>query len=372
MNFLSSFRAILFKEFLHIRRDPFTLVITIVIPVFQMIIFGYAIDMQVKNVPTVVYDLDRSAQSRAFIQSMVNTGYFDVRGHVLSDHELFDAIVSGDARVGIKVPPGFSAAMTGNRRASVQVLLDGSDSTVGGQIQNVTSSVGLWQSMKRSGRGISFDTLPVDVRSRTLFNPDLRSANFFVPGLVGLIMQIVSVFLTSFAIVRERERGTMEQLLVTPVSRIGLMLGKLAPYGVVSFAEICIVLVVMRFVFGVAVTGSLTLLLAMCFLFLFTGLGFGILISTIAQNQAQAMQMAFLIMLPSVMLSGFVFPRESMPTIIYYITHIIPLTYFIEILRGIIIRGAGWAALWDEAAVLAGMGLFILGVSTLRFRKKLM
>ena len=164
----------------------------------------------------------------------------------------------------------------------------------------------------------------------------------------------------------------MEQLLVTPVSRIGLMLGKLVPYGAVSFGEICIVLAIMRYVFGVHITGSLALLMAMCFLFLFTGLGIGILISTVAQNQAQAMQMSFLIMLPSVMLSGFVFPRESMPQIIYYITFGIPLTYFIEILRGIIIRGAGWSSVWNEAAVLTGIGVFILGLSTLRFRKKIM
>ena len=371
MNFFSSFTSVLVKEFLHIKRDPFTLIITIIIPVFQLMVFGYAIDMDVKDIPTVVYDCDRTQESREFLQSMANTRYFHIKEYVLSDHELHQAIVSGRARVGIKVPPDFSANMMGRRRTSVQLLIDGSDSTVGAQATNIANAIGLWQSMNRSGRA-SLETMPLEVRSRTLFNPDLKSANFFVPGLVGLIMQIVSVFLTAFAIVRERERGNLEQLLVTPLSRSGFMLGKLIPYGALAFLEICIVLTIMRFVFGVHISGSLVLLLTMCFLFLFTGLGLGILVSTVAQNQAQAMQMAFLIMLPSVMLSGFVFPRESMPTIIYYITFFIPLTYFIEILRGIIIRGAGFADIWNEAAILAFYGLAVLTLSTLRFRKKLL
>jgi ABC transporter DrrB family efflux protein len=371
MNFFASFTSVLVKEFLHIRRDPFTLVITIVIPVFQLMVFGYAIDMDVKDIPTVVYDCDRSAASREFLASMSNTRYFDIKGYVLSDHELKESIVAGRARVGIKVPPDFSANMMGRRRTAVQLVIDGSDSTVGAQAANIANAIGLWQSMNRGGR-VTMETMPLEVRSRTLFNPDLKSANFFVPGLVGLIMQVVSVFLTSFAIVRERERGNLEQLLVTPLSRSGFMLGKLIPYGAVAFGEICIVLTIMRYVFGVHIAGNLMLLLAMCFLFLFTGLGLGILVSTIAQNQAQAMQMAFLIMLPSVMLSGFVFPRESMPTIIYYITFVIPLTYFIEILRGIIIRGAGIEAIWNEAVILAFYGFAVLTLSTLRFRRKLL
>jgi len=248
--------------------------------------------------------------------------------------------------------------------------VDGSDSSVAMQAVNVVNSVGLMQSVGKFGKA-DIEKLPVDARPRVLFNPDLKSANFFVPGLVGLIMQIVTVFLTAFAVVREKENGTIETLLATPLSRGGLMLGKLLPYAFVGFFEICVVLTLMRFVFGVRVNGDVGLLLLMCFVFLFTALGLGLLISTVAKNQAQAMQMALLVMLPSVLLSGFVFPRESMPAIIYYFSFLIPLTYFIEILRGIILRGADLMSLWSQSLALAVYGAAILSVSALRFSKKL-
>lgn len=370
MNFFKTLSAIIYKEILHIRRDPVTLFVTIAIPVFQLIVFGYAIDMEVKNIPTAVYDADMKADSRDLLAALENTGYFDMKEYVTSEEALQEAIVSGRVSVGIRVPPDFSDNSSGARSASVQVLIDGSDSTVAMQAMNIANSVGLRQSVKRLGR-ISVEKLPVDIRPRVLFNPDLKSANFFVPGLVGLIMQIVTVFLTAFAVVREKENGTLEMLLVTPVSRGGLMLGKLVPYAILGFFQICIVLGLMRFVFGVHIAGSLALLLCMCLIFLFTALGLGILISTVAKNQAQAMQMALLVMLPSVLLSGFVFPRESMPAIIYYFSFLIPLTYFIKILRGIILRGADMSSLWSQAAILAVYGMAILALSISRFRKKM-
>ena len=213
--------------------------------------------------------------------------------------------------------------------------------------------------------------LPVDIRPRTLFNPDMRSANFFVPGLVGVIMQIVTVLLTALSIIREKENGTLEQLLVTPVGRLGLMLGKLVPYGVLGVVETALVLFVMWSVFGVPINGSLLLLWALIPIFLFTGLGLGLLISTIAQSQPQAFQISFLVIMPSILLSGFVFPRDSMPAPIYPVTCIIPVTYFLEILRGIIIRGAGWPELWPQALILAGMGITIITIATARFQKRL-
>ncbi|HOC93404.1 MAG TPA: ABC transporter permease [bacterium] len=370
MNFLTTFYAIFFKEALHIKRDPVTLVVTIAIPIFQLIVFGYAIDMEVKNIPTAVCDADKGSGSRELISALVNTGYFDIKESVASEADLRDAIVAGRARVGIHIPPGFTAGGVNGRGASFQALVDGSDSSVAMQAVNVVNSVGLMQSVGKFGKA-DIEKLPVDARPRVLFNPDLKSANFFVPGLVGLIMQIVTVFLTAFAVVREKENGTIETLLATPLSRGGLMLGKLLPYAFVGFFEICVVLTLMRFVFGVRVNGDVGLLLLMCFVFLFTALGLGLLISTVAKNQAQAMQMALLVMLPSVLLSGFVFPRESMPAIIYYFSFLIPLTYFIEILRGIILRGADLMSLWSQSLALAVYGAAILSVSALRFSKKL-
>lgn len=370
MNFIRSFRAVVRKEFLHITRDPFTLIISIMIPVFQLIIFGYAIDMDVKNIPTAVYDADRRSSSRDFIATLRNTRYFDVREYVDSPVELYEAVRSGRVDVGIQIPPDFSAGMMGRRRTKVLVIIDGSNSTVAGQAMSVMNSMGLWHSMKRRGLE-SMEYAPVEVRPRMLFNPDLRSANFFVPGLVGLITQLVSVFLTAFAVVRERERGTMEQLLVTPLPRSALILGKLIPYALMAATETSLVLLIMRYVFGVEIRGSLPLLLVLSALFIFTGLGLGMLVSTAAQNQAQAMQLAFMIMLPSVMLSGFVFPRESMPRAIYYVTFLVPLTYYVEILRGIIIRGSDMASLWKDALILGFYGFAVLTLSTLRFRKRL-
>jgi ABC transporter DrrB family efflux protein len=209
------------------------------------------------------------------------------------------------------------------------------------------------------------------VRPRLLFNPNLESANFFVPGLIGILLQLVTVFLTAFAIVRERERGTLEQLLVTPVSKGGLILGKLLPYTVMGFGQTVLVLLLMVYLFRVPIHGSVTLLLFLSLLFLVPALGIGIVVSTFARNQGEAMQASIMFMLPSILLSGFIFPRDSMPLIIYFISWFIPATYYLEILRGIILRGAGLAALWDEALVLAGFGLFFMALSALRFKKHL-
>jgi len=213
--------------------------------------------------------------------------------------------------------------------------------------------------------------LPIEIRPRLLYNPDLKSAYFFVPGLIGIIMQLVTLFLTSFAIVRERELGTLEQLFVTPVGRAGLLLGKLIPYAVIGFVETLIVLVVMVFVFGVPIRGELVLLLGLCLLFLFTALGLGLLVSTLAKTQLQAIQFAFLIMMPSILLSGFVFPREAMPAPIYWLSFAIPVTYFLEILRGIILRAATLSDLLPHVTGLAVCCAAILALSIARFRKQL-
>ena len=360
--------AILTKEIIHIRRDPATRFI-LAIPLVELLLFGYAIDTDVKNVPTVVFDLNRDAESRELIKEFENTRYFRIVGEVHSDEELQSAIVSGRAKIGIKVPPDYSMNLVNGRPAQVQVLIDGSESTTALQVLNASQQLGFLKSLKHEG--LAIDQFSIDVRPRLLFNPNLESVNFFVPGLIGIILQLVTVFLTAFAIVRERERGTLEQLLVTPVSKGGLILGKLLPYTAIGFGQTGLVLLLMVFLFGVPIHGSVALLLILSGVFLVPALGIGIVISTFAKNQGEAMQMSLMVMLPSILLSGFIFPRESMPAIIYLIGLLIPATYYLEILRGIILRGAGIAALWDETLALAGFGIFFMVLSALRFKKHL-
>lgn len=360
--------AILRKEVIHIRRDPATRFI-FAIPLMELLLFGYAIDMDIKNIATVVFDLNRQQESRELVKEFESTRYFRVIGYVHSDDELQRAIVSGRAKVGIKIPPDYSENLLNQRQAQVQVLIDGSDSTTAQRILNASQSLGFLKSLRQEG--LAVEQFGIDIRPRLLFNPNLESANFFVPGLIGIILQLVTVFLTAFAIVRERERGTLEQLLVTPVSKGGLILGKLLPYCAIGFVQTGLVLLLMVLLFGVPIHGSLALLLFLSGIFLVPALGMGIVISTFARNQGEAMQMALMVMLPSILLSGFVFPRESMPEFIYLLTFLIPATYYIEILRGIILRGAGWLALWDEALILLGFAVFFMVLSALRFKKRL-
>jgi ABC transporter DrrB family efflux protein len=292
--------------------------------------------------------------------------------YVSHDDALVEAIVGGRAKVGLKIPSDYAASVLIARPTQIQVLIDGSDSTVAMQALNVASSIALRKSLTVVTDRIWPGAKPmVEARPRMLFNPDMRTANFMVPGLVGIVMQVVTMFLTAFSVVREKETGTLEQLMVTPVSRFGLMLGKLVPYAFIGAFETTMVLLLMRFLFGVPIAGSVALLACFSLVFLFTSLGLGLMISTLASTQIQAMQFAFIVMLPSVLLSGFMFPQESMPLPIYAIGQIFPVTYFIRILRGIILRGAGWGELWHQAAILAGIGILLLTASARRFRKTL-
>jgi ABC transporter DrrB family efflux protein len=366
------FSSIFYKESIHILRDPRTLLLMLMIPGLQLTIFGFAIDFDVKHIPTVVYDLDRREPARDLVDTFVNTTYFDVVGHAESDAELNQAIVDGRAQVGLKIPPDFTARLLDGEAATFQVLIDGSDSTIARQALNVSNGIAMDRSLKIAASTVPrFVRPPVEARPRILFNPDMETARFMVPGLVGIIMQLVTVFLTAFSIVREKENGTLEQLMVTPVSRLGLMLGKLAPYSIVGAFETCIVLLLMRYLFGVHIAGSLPLLAMFSIPFLITALGLGLLVSTIASSQVEAMQWAFLIMLPSILLSGFIFPQENMPRPIYFIGQFIPVTYFLRILRGIILRGAGFPELWDQGLFLVIMAVVLLLISSLRFRKTL-
>ena len=375
--------AILIKEFFHIRRQRSTLFFMLVVPVMQTIIFGVALDTQVEHIPTVILDLDGRRASRELTEAFVNTRQFHIVEHVYDRDTFQHYLTSGRARVGVIIPPHYSERLLQGEQVQVQVLIDGSDSQVATTALNAANLLGMNLSVAiarpkadTSGAALSRDTLghaalPIEVRPRLLYNPELESAYFFVPGLVGIILQLVTLFLTSFAIVGERELGTLEQLFVTPVGRSGLLLGKLVPYALVGFVETLVVLTIMVYAFGVPIQGSLVLLLALSTLFLVTALGLGLLVSTLAKTQVEAMQFAFVIMLPSVLLSGFAFPRAEMPSPIYEATFLLPATYFIEILRGIVLRGA---TLFDLLPWVVGLTIccwVILMLSITRFRKQL-
>lgn len=376
------FFAIMLKEFSHIWREPSTLFFMFVVPVLQTVIFGVAIDTQIENIPTVVYDLDGRRPSRELVDSFRNTRTFTIRERVYDEDAFRRALTSGRAKVGIRIPPDYSEHLLAGKQAQVQVLIDGSDSQTANSALNSTNLLGVNQSVQISRKlgesllrvpardQFGHVALPVEMRPRLLYNPDLESSHFFVPGLVGIILQLVTLFLTSFAIVREREQGTMEQLFVTPVGRTGLLLGKLVPYALIGVIETLLVLTVMVYGFGVQIHGSLLLLMILSLLFTVCSLGLGLLVSTVAVTQLQAMQFAFLIMLPSILLSGFVFPREEMPWPIYWFSFAIPVTHYVEVLRGVVLRGADFRDLIIQTLSLILSALVILGLSLSRFRKQ--
>lgn len=377
------FLAIVLKEFAHIRRQPTTLFFMFAVPVVQTFIFGVAIQTEVENIPTVIYDLDGRSHGRALRDAFANTGTFEIIGQVFDDDAFRHALTSGRAKVGVCIPPEYTDRLVRGEQVQVQVLIDGSDSQVATTALQATNLLGLNLSLQQTRpfaeslaavparNAAGRVAVPIEMRPRLLYNPNLESAHFFVPGLVGIILQLVTLFLTSFAIVRERELGTLEQLFVTPVSRTGLLAGKLVPYAALGFGEMCLVLAVMVFGFGVPIRGELWLLLVLSLLFLICGLGLGLLVSTLAKSQLAAIQFAFLIMLPSVLLSGFMFPRSQMPFPIYIATFAIPVTYFLEILRGIVLRSADFSDLWTQVVALLCCGIVIFSLSVLRFRKQL-
>ena len=377
------FIAVLTKEFAHVRRQPSTLVFVLLVPLMQTIIFGFALDTQIENIPMVVYDQDGRQLGRELIDAFLNTRRFAVVERVFDKESFRRAMTSGRAKVGLQIPPNYSDRVIRGEQASVLMLIDGSDSQVAttalntGQLLGLNLSIGLARGKGEASRIVPARdvrgriAVPIEVRSRLLYNPNLESSHFFVPGLVGIILQLVTVFLTSFAVVRERELGTLEQLFVTPVGRGGLLLGKLVPYAVLGFVETLIVLVAMVYLFGVPIHGSIPLLLALTILFMVCSLGLGLLVSTVAKTQLEAVQFAFIIMLPSVLLSGFMFPRTEMPLPIYLVSFVIPVTYFIEILRGIVLRGADLLDLIAPVLGLVISNVVVLGLSLVRFRKQL-
>ncbi len=370
--------AIFYKEAIHASRDRMSIMFALIMPILQMVILGTAIDTNIRQIPTVVYDLSGSsavtgfpgigsADSRAFLDRLRNSDTYRIYKYVNSDRELNEEMIAGRARVGIKIPVDFARNLLDGNTAQVLVAVDGSDSSVAGQAVNVASQIGLDESLRRllpEGAAI-----PLEVRPKLLFNPDSRSPNFFLPGLLAVLTLFVTTMLTAFSIVREKERGTLEQLLVTPIRPLGLMLGKILPYFGLAAFELCVILAFMRFVFQVPIHGHWPVFLFLSMSYLFVNLAIGLLISTKANSQAEAMQLALMTLLPSIFLSGYIFPRDTMPTVFYLLSYCVPATYMVDISRGVILRGAGLAELWDNALILTVMGIFVLFLAARRFRR---
>ena len=369
--------AIIRKEFIQVKRDPRTLVIIMIVPAVQLLLFGYAVTTNVDHITTVVHDQARDSRSRDFIKAFTNTEYFTVVNHVDSPGEARAAIDRGDAKVAFIIPPDFSRNLDAGKVAQLQVMIDGSDPNTASTALFTASSIAqnqaatlVQQSLSRMGGGRGLD-IPVEIRPNILYNPSMESVNFMIPGLIGLIIQTQAVILTAFAIVREREKGTLEQLIVTPIKPLELMVGKILPYVIIAFIQVLVALGLGMLWFKMSVAGSVTLLLALSLVFLIGSLGIGLLISTISQTQNQALQLSMLVMLPSILLSGFVFPREAMPPVLYYMGYAVPLTYFLKILRGIALKGIGMEYLWGEVLLLAIFGLVVFTLRAKRFQKKL-
>ena len=369
INPFRGFSAVFYKEALHVRRDFGTLFFSLIIPLLQMFLLGFGIDTNIRQINTVVYNADGRRESRELLDRLRNSDTFHLVRFVESDHDLTDAIVSGKCRVGIKIPVDYSDRLIHKMSAQVLVLIDGSDSSVAGQAINVTTAIGLDESLRRV-LADSSAPFAVDMRPKILFNPDSRSPNFFLPGLTAILLLNVTTFLTAFSIVREKERGTLEQLFVTPVRPMGLLLGKLLPYLMIGFFELCMIVTFMRFIFSVPIHGSVILLAVLSLPYIFVSLSLGILISSKASSQAEAMQLAFLTILPSIFFSGYIFPRETMPKFFYILSFFVPATYFIDITRGIILRGAGFKHLWIDALALFLFGSFLLIIAARRFQNK--
>ncbi|MBI1731980.1 MAG: ABC transporter permease [Gammaproteobacteria bacterium] len=379
MNPFTGFQAMAYKETLHAVRDRFALFAAFMMPLFQLVVLGYAVDTNVRQVPTVVFDQSGlsagdgqsgNSETRAFIDRLGNSDTFHVYRHVRSDDEMNAEMIAGRARVAVKFPPEFARNLLRGQSAEVLVLVDGSDSAVAGQAVTVSGQIALDESLRRLlGEHAPH---PIDVRPKIMFNPASRSPNFFLPGMIAILLVFVTTMLTAFSVVREKERGTLEQLIVTPVRPLALMLGKITPYFVLGLSEMCALLLFMNFVFQVPIHGNAPLLILLSTCYLFVNLTIGILISTKAASQAEAIQLAMMIILPSVFLSGYIFPRDNMPAIFYGLSFLIPATYMVNISRGVILRGAGAAELWLDALVLLALGVIVLLLAARRFRRMIL
>jgi len=365
------------KEFIQIVRDPRTLGLTFIMPIVQLFLLGYAATNDVRNVPLAIWDQDRSPASRELLAAYRAADYFTLAYDVDNEDQLRQLIDNGSARAGIIIPPNYAEHLAAGQTAQVAFVIDGSDPTVANTALAAATLIGQAKATRvaldrLAARGQAGAFQPaIEARTQVWYNPDLVSAYYMIPALIGTILQFLTVILTSSAIVRERERGTIEQLIVTPIRSWELMVGKLLPYVLIAFIDTIEILVIGVLLFGVPINGSLPLLLTLVALFLVSSLGTGLFISTIANTQQEATISALFTMLPTIFLSGFFFPLAAMPKFLQIISYVIPLRYFLIIVRGIVLKGVGLEALWVEVVPLAIFSFVIMGAAAIRFRKRL-
>ncbi len=360
------FWAMLWKEFIQLGRDRFTLAMMTGIPVVQIALFGYAIQTEVRHLPTVVVDESRSAQSRSMVTTLENTGNFDIVAEVGDRDAVREWFDGGRARAAVIIPPDFARDLKRRRPASIQVIIDAADPLSAAAGISAGSQVGAAQSQRLVAAG---GAGTIEVRVRPWYNPGLRSSVYIVPGIIGVLLSMTLVVIASTAVVRERERGTLEQLIVTPISKTSLMLGKIVPFLLIGYVQVTVILLVGRLLFDIPIVGSVLDLYVVALPFNVASLGVGLLVSSAVQNQAQAMQLGFLYLLPNILLSGFMFPREAMPVAAQWIGAALPLTYFLRALRGILLKGVGLQDLWREFGALSGFAVVLVMLAVMRFRK---
>jgi ABC-2 type transport system permease protein len=365
------------KEFIQLLRDRQLLPVVFVLPIVQLILFGYVVRTEIKNIATIVVDHDKTIESRRLIKDFTNAGYFTIVEESNKEKRIITALDSEQASFALIIPKGYQAALKAGKTVEVMLILDGSDSNAAAQVQSFASRIVAARStsllVKKLERlkGVATKVASVESRIRVWYNPDLKSVDYMVPGLIGFILTLLTTILTSTAIVREKERGTLEQLIVTPIKRWELILGKVLPFATLGFLEVVVVIFVGVIWFKIPLRGSLFLLLLLCGIFLFATVGQGLLISTLARTLHEAQVTVWFFMLPSLLLSGFIFPIENMPRFIQLLTYLIPLRYFLVMVRGVFLKGVGLAVLWDQVLILLSFGIIIFILSILRFQKKL-
>jgi ABC-2 type transport system permease protein len=368
--------AIAWKELVQLRRDRMTFGMMVGLPIMQLMLFGYAINTDVRHMPTLVYDQDHSVEARDFVARMAVTGFYDVIGNVHDYTEIERALRQGRARVAIVIPSEFGKSLRAGLAARAQLVVDGSDPQTVASATNTAVSLGASRSVELSSvrlaqHGGTGGAEPLSIEPTTWYNPELKTAIFVVPGLVGVILTMTMIMFTSMAIVRERERGTLEQLIVSPIGRVELVVGKILPYIVIGYVQMSLILGVGRLVFRVPLQGSLPLLYVLASVFIAANLALGMFFSTLAKTQQQAMQMSFFFLLPNILLSGFVFPFEGMPVPAQYLSQALPLTHFLRIVRGITLKGAGFGDVRPEFIWLSVILVVLVALSSMRFSKKL-
>jgi ABC transporter DrrB family efflux protein len=359
------------KELLQLRRDRLTLAMMVALPLVQLLLFGYAINTDVRHIPTLVYDADQSAASRDLARSLEATGFYDLVGAVRDHGEIARAFAAGRARAALVVPARYAADLGRGRPTTLQLVVDGSDPQVVASATNTAAALVMARGAELVSRRVTGAAEPIRLEPQVWYNPELRTAVYVVPGLVGVILTMTMVMLTAMAIARERERGTLEQLIVSPVSSLELMLGKIVPYVSIGYVQMTLVLLLGKLVFDVPIMGSLPLLYGLALLFISANLAIGLFFSTLAQTQQQAMQMSFFFLLPNMLLSGFMFPFEAMPEPARWLGQALPLTHFLRVVRGIALKGSQLGDVWAELLWLAAiLGALVL-LASLRFSKKL-